>query len=134
VADFIKEYQNTYGIEISTSRVKEAIQVRAIDLILQAHQDALRKELFWTNTPALISPVRLAHSTSRVKEAIQVLQGHFVSKEAEYQKYCQIDILENDPAYIIEDKSLPQFIRRLTSLLEYFSYNTNGSSDFIPGK
>ena len=53
VADFIKEYQNTYGIEISTSRVKEAVQV---------------------------------------------LQGHFVSKEAEYQKYCQIDILENDPA------------------------------------
>ena len=37
-------------------------------------------------------------STSRVKEAVQVLQGHFVSKEAEYQKYCQIDILENDPS------------------------------------
>ena len=49
-ADFIKEYQKTYGIEISISQINEAIQV---------------------------------------------LQGHFVSKEAEYQKFCQIDILEN---------------------------------------
>ena len=35
-------------------------------------------------------------SVAQVKEAIQVLQGHFVSKEAEYKKFCQIDILEND--------------------------------------
>ena len=34
-------------------------------------------------------------SVAQVKEAIQVLQGHFVSKEAEYKKFCQIDILEN---------------------------------------
>jgi len=27
---------------------------------------------------------------------VQVLQGHFVSKEAEYKKFCQIDILESD--------------------------------------
>ena len=47
-ADFIKEYQKTYGIEISTLQVNEAIHV---------------------------------------------LLGHFVSKEAEYQKFCQIDIL-----------------------------------------
>ena len=55
-ADFVKEYQKTYGIEISTSQVNEAIQV---------------------------------------------LQGHFVSKEAEYQKFCQIDILENDRSGMI---------------------------------
>ena len=28
--------------------------------------------------------------------AIDVLQGHFVSKEEEYQKYCHIDIVNND--------------------------------------
>ena len=72
VADFIKEYQNTYGIEISTSRVKEAVQV---------------------------------------------LQGHFVSKEAEYQKYCQIDILENDPAGMI--KRLQSYTERLTHIPFY---------------
>ena len=72
VADFIREYQNTYGIEISTSRVKEAIQV---------------------------------------------LQGHFVSKEAEYQKYCQIDILENDPAGMI--KRLQSYTERLTHIPFY---------------
>lgn len=27
---------------------------------------------------------------------MQVLQGHFVSKKAEYKKFCQIDILESD--------------------------------------
>lgn len=72
VADFIKEYQNTYGIEISTSRVKEAVQV---------------------------------------------LQGHFVSKEAEYQKYCQIDILENDSAGMI--KRLQSYTERLTHIPFY---------------
>lgn len=72
VADFIKEYQNTYGIEISTSRVKEAVQV---------------------------------------------LQGHFVSKEAEYQKYCRIDILENDPAGMI--KRLQSYTERLTHIPFY---------------
>lgn len=72
VEDFIKEYKNTYGIEISTSRVKKAIQV---------------------------------------------LQGHFVSKEAEYQKYCQIDILENDPAGMI--KRLQSYTERLTHIPFY---------------
>ena len=72
VADFVREYQNTYGIEISTSRVKEAIQV---------------------------------------------LRGHFVSKEAEYQKYCQIDILENDSAGMI--KRLKSYTERLTHIPFY---------------
>lgn len=45
-------------------------------------------------------------SVAQVKEAIQVLQGHFVSKEAEYKKFCQIDILENDR---------PGMIRRVQS-------------------
>lgn len=72
VADFVREYQNTYGIEISTSRVKEAIQV---------------------------------------------LRGHFVSKEAEYQKYCQIDILENDSAGMI--KRLQSYTERLTHIPFY---------------
>ena len=40
-------------------------------------------------------------SVAQVKEAIQVLQGHFVSKEAEYKKFCQIDILENDRSGMI---------------------------------
>ena len=68
-ADFIKEYQKTYGIEISTSQVNEAIQV---------------------------------------------LQGHFVSKEAEYQKFCQIDILENDRLGTI--RRLQSYTERLTHI------------------
>lgn len=40
-------------------------------------------------------------SLSQINEAIQVLQGHFVSKEAEYQKFCQIDILESDKSGMI---------------------------------
>ena len=68
-ADFIKEYQKTYGIEISMSQVNEAIQV---------------------------------------------LQGHFVSKEAEYQKFCQIDILENDQSGMI--RRLQSYTERLAHI------------------
>ena len=71
-ADFIKEYQKTYGIEISTSQVNEAIQV---------------------------------------------LQGHFVSKEAEYQKFCQIDILENDQSGMI--RRLQSYAERLAHIQFY---------------
>ena len=71
-ADFIKEYQETYGIEISTSQVNEAIQV---------------------------------------------LQGHFVSKEAEYQKFCQIDILENDQSGMI--RRLQSYTERLAHIQFY---------------
>ena len=71
-ADFIKEYQKTYGIEISTSQVNEAIQV---------------------------------------------LQGHFVSKEAEYQKFCQIDILENDQSGMI--RRLQSYTERLAHIQFY---------------
>lgn len=35
------------------------------------------------------------------QEAVQVLQGNFVSKEAEYQKFCHIDILEADRSGMI---------------------------------
>lgn len=69
VADFIKEYQKTYGIKISTSQVNEAIQV---------------------------------------------LQGHFVSKEAEYQKFRQIDILENDQSGMI--RRLKSYTERLAHI------------------
>ena len=71
-ADFIKEYQKTYGIEISTLQVNEAIQV---------------------------------------------LQGHFVSKEAEYQKFCQIDILENDQSGMI--RRLQSYTERLAHIHFY---------------
>lgn len=33
---------------------------------------------------------------SAIENAIRVLQGHFVSKEEEYQKYCRVDILSYD--------------------------------------
>lgn len=72
VADFIKEYQKTYGIKISTSQVNEAIQV---------------------------------------------LQGHFVSKEAEYQKFRQIDILENDQSGMI--RRLQSYTERLAHIQFY---------------
>lgn len=41
--------------------------------------------------------------------AINVLQGHFVSKEEEYQKYCHIDIVNNDDAGML---------RRMTGFAE----------------
>ena len=72
VADFIKEYQKTYGIKISTSQVNEAIQV---------------------------------------------LQGHFVNKEAEYQKFRQIDILENDQSGMI--RRLKSYTERLAHIQFY---------------
>ena len=72
VADFIKEYQKTYGIKISTSQVSEAIQV---------------------------------------------LQGHFVSKEAEYQKFRKIDILENDQSGMI--RRLQSYTERLAHIQFY---------------
>ena len=72
VADFIKEYQKTYGIKISTSQVNEAIQV---------------------------------------------LQGHFVSKETEYQKFRQIDILENDQSGMI--RRLKSYTERLAHIQFY---------------
>ena len=72
VADFIKEYQKTYGIKISASQVNEAIQV---------------------------------------------LQGHFVSKEAEYQKFRQIDILENDQSGMI--RRLKSYTERLAHIQFY---------------
>ena len=72
VADFIKEYQKTYGIKISTSQVNEAIQV---------------------------------------------LQGHFVNKEAEYQKFRQIDILENDQSGMI--RRLQSYTERLAHIQFY---------------
>lgn len=52
-------------------------------------------------------------SASQINEAIQVLQGHFVSKEAEYKKFCQIDILKRDQSGII---------RRLHSYEERLSH------------
>lgn len=50
-------------------------------------------------------------SLSQVQEAVRVLQGHFVSKEAEYQKFCHIDILESDRAGMI--KRLQSYADRL---------------------
>ena len=59
--------------------------------------------------------MELKFSISQVNEAIQVLQGHFVSKEAEYQKFRQIDILENDQSGMI---------RRLQSYTERLAHNS----------
>ena len=56
-------------------------------------------------------------STSQVNEAIQVLQGHFVSKEAEYQKFRQIDILENDQSGMI--RRLQSYTERLAHIQFY---------------
>lgn len=44
--------------------------------------------------------MELKSAHHELNEAIQVLQGHFVSK-AEYQKFRQIDILENDQSGMI---------------------------------
>lgn len=49
----------------------------------------------------------------QLQEAVQVLQGCFVSKESEYQKFCHIDILEADRS---------GRIRRLSSYAERLAH------------
>lgn len=50
-------------------------------------------------------------SMPQIMDAVQVLNGHFVSKEAEYQKYCHIDILEYDHAKTL--RRLSSYAKRL---------------------
>ncbi len=47
----------------------------------------------------------------QLQEAVQVLQGHFVSKESEFQKFCHIDILESDKSGLI--RRLSSYAQRL---------------------
>ncbi len=49
---------------------------------------------------------------SDMQNAIEVLQGHFVSKEEEYQKFCHIDILHYDERKGID--RVASFAKRLT--------------------
>lgn len=42
---------------------------------------------------------------SSFENSIKVLQGHFVSKEDEYLKYCNIDILKNDNKFFLNRMS-----------------------------
>ena len=51
-------------------------------------------------------------SIAQVKDAVQVLQGHFVSKEAEYQKFSRIDILESTRPGMIQ--RVQSYAERLT--------------------
>lgn len=51
-------------------------------------------------------------SCSQINEAVQVLQGHFVSKDEEYQKFCHIDILTCDEGKMI--KRLKSYADRLS--------------------
>lgn len=50
---------------------------------------------------------------SAVSNALLTLEGKFVSKQEEYQKYCQIDIVELDKTQLI--KRTGSFIKRLTN-------------------
>ncbi len=45
--------------------------------------------------------------------AVDVLQGHFVSKEEEYQKYCRIDIVNNEDS---------QMLHRMMGFAEYLKH------------
>lgn len=47
-----------------------------------------------------------------VENAVEVLQGHFVSKEEEYQKFCHIDILKYDEQKTLQ--RMESFAERLT--------------------
>lgn len=42
---------------------------------------------------------------SSFKSAVNVLKGHFVSKEEEFQKYSHVDIIENDESNILQRMS-----------------------------
>lgn len=76
--------------------------------------------------------------------AIDVLQGHFVSKEEEYQKYCHIDIVNNDNAGMLrrmrgfaERLQHMEFNRQVDDIIEvglrrYEEKYHNGRSDECP--
>ena len=55
--------------------------------------------------------------------AVQVLQGHFVSKDEEYQKFCRIDILKEDQGWIQRTRSYAalllhrEFYRQMEDLI-----------------
>ena len=51
-------------------------------------------------------------SITQVKDAVQVLQGHFAGKEAEYQKFSRIDILESTRPGMIQ--RVQSYAERLT--------------------
>ena len=76
--------------------------------------------------------------------AIDVLQGHFVSKEEEYQKYCHIDIVNNDNAGMLrrmmgfaERLQHMEFNRQVDDIIEvglrrYEEKYHNGRSEGCP--
>lgn len=76
--------------------------------------------------------------------AIDVLQGHFVSKEEEYQKYCHIDIVNNDNTGMLrrmmgfaERLQHKEFNRQVDDIIEvglrrYKEKYHNGRSDECP--
>ena len=76
--------------------------------------------------------------------AIDVLQGHFVSKEEEYKKYCHIDIVSNDNAGILrrmlgfaERLQHMEFNRQVDDIIEvglrrYEEKYHNGRSEEYP--
>ena len=76
--------------------------------------------------------------------AIDVLQGHFVSKEEEYQKYCHIDIVNNDNAGMLrrmmgfaERLQHMEFNRQVDDIIEvglrrYEEKYHNGRSEECP--
>lgn len=60
-----------------------------------------------------------------MNDAAKVLQGHFVSKEEEYQKYCHIDILRYDEGGLFhrlesyaERLKHPEFRKQMADLIE----------------
>lgn len=56
-----------------------------------------------------------------VENAVEVLQGHFVSKEEEYQKFCHIDILKYDEQKTLQ--RMESFAERLTHMEFYKQIN-----------
>ena len=76
--------------------------------------------------------------------AVDVLQGHFVSKEEEYQKYCHIDIVNNDNAGMLrrmmgfaERLQHMEFYRQIDDIIEvglnrYKEKYHNGRSEECP--
>ena len=76
--------------------------------------------------------------------AIDVLQGHFVSKDEEYQKYCHIDIVNNDNAGMLrrmmgfaERLQHMEFNRQVDDIIEvglrrYEEKYHNGRSEECP--
>ena len=87
----------------------------------------LNQEVICVNDILNDLQAKYGHATDMdsFKNAVEVLQGHFVSKEDEYKKYCRIDIVNNDDERMLhrmngfmERLKHKEFYRQVNDIIE----------------